>query len=700
MNTPNINCLLANSLRITASIVLVLFTFGCSSSSDGTTSHTVSANAGANGSISPASVSVNRNSTALFSVTANAGYTIDTISGCGGSLAGNTYATAAITADCNVSVTFRLISFEVGTDVGANGSISPTSASVNQNSSTDFVITPNSGYVIDTVTGCGGSLTADTYTTGSITADCSVSATFVVRVTTAITDIFVHDENNGAFQLAGYTAIVRCDPSIPDCAERVSGWDVNLGIGGDTVKVWMKQEEVAENSDATVITDVIVTQWSSNDTWFPTCPTGYEFASGNNFPSQNSPVGSALTTGTTNSCNRMGMCVSKATMKDATVNRPLATINLGVSFDGSILSPPIAATNGTKATGSDRFLRTSTTRDIHESCGDTFYKIAGYRTEPDSSLLPKPEMDVVLQPELEPDPDKSRRIVLLENGFPLDFHSLAGVRTEHLQAMIRLPDSNDMEYYMGTFSQDCEGNDCGMVFVGEVPGGAGSGSVIWMDFLDAAHPALGFNHPGDLHRIGDYVIVAGQNWDICWGVECLDIGGGGQAVLFYDVSDPANPSYVGKMNTCWQGDEINNPSRDIDTIGVAKIDSTYYLSFNNIRCKSDSFHPNAHWEIVAEGKSPSDSPAKFDFGGTTYVGKASVAVAIEPISGLPIDWFITWKAYTDDFNTLTDVLTTQRPPGDFILDAKSLSILADGTYCAISTDVESDVNMIFKMQCN
>ena len=129
-----------------------------------------------------------------------------------------------------------------------------------------------------------------------------------------------------------------------------------------------------------------------------------------------------------------------------------------------------------------------------------------------SSLFPQPEMEVVLRPDLEPDPAQIRTITLAENGFRLDYHSILFQRTEHLQAMIRLPDSNGNEYYMGTFSQDCVEDDCGMVFVGEVPPGALLGDVIWMDILNSSHPALAFNHPGDLHRIGDYVIIAGQNW--------------------------------------------------------------------------------------------------------------------------------------------------------------------------------------------
>jgi len=608
-------------------------------------------------------------------------------------LANNLHITAAIVLvlfACGGCSSDGPSSRTIGTNVGANGNISPASATVSQNDSTTFTVTPDIGYLIDSVSGCNGLLAGNIYTTGAITGDCTVSVVFRAATTMAITDIFVHDHRFG-FSEVGFKPLAACNPaySLTECEVRAH--DVNSGIGGDTVSVWMKQEEVEEHSDTTVITDVMVTQWSSNDAWFANCPAGYEFASGDN-----DPAGSALTTGTDSSCKRMGMCVRTAMMKDALIDRPLATMNLSVTR-GGIASPSITNIDGNLNSAPLGYRRASISRDIHEGCGDDwFFNIVGYKTEPDSALLPKPEMDVVLRPDLEP--SKARTIGLAENGYPLDYHSIAGVRTEHLQAMIRLPDSNGKEYYMGTFSQDCEGNDCGMVFVGEVPLGESAGQVIWMDFLNGQHPALGFNHPGDLHRIGDYVIVAGQNWDVCWFFNCLDPGGGGQAVLFYNVSDPANPSYVGGMNSCWDGDVVKYNSGDIDTIGVAKIDDTYYLSFNGLRCASDSFHPKAHWDVVAEGGSPSDSPAKFEYGGTTYVGKASVWA--DEVLGIPVAGFITWKAYTDNFNTLADILTTQRLPFDFPADAKALSVLPDGTYCAISTNVESDVGMALNVQCN
>jgi len=59
-----------------------------------------------------------------------------------------------------------------------SGTITPPSATVNDGATTAFTVTADAGFHIDTVTGCGGSLAANTYTTGPITADCTVTANF------------------------------------------------------------------------------------------------------------------------------------------------------------------------------------------------------------------------------------------------------------------------------------------------------------------------------------------------------------------------------------------------------------------------------------------------------------------------------------------------------------------------------------------
>jgi hypothetical protein len=69
--------------------------------------------------------------------------------------------------------------YTVTPSAGAGGALTPsTPQTVNANSTTSFTVTANSGYQIASVTGCGGSLTGNTFTTGAITQDCTVTATF------------------------------------------------------------------------------------------------------------------------------------------------------------------------------------------------------------------------------------------------------------------------------------------------------------------------------------------------------------------------------------------------------------------------------------------------------------------------------------------------------------------------------------------
>ena len=151
------------------------------------TSHTVTPLAGTGGSISPDTAqTVEHGESTSFSVTPDEGYRIDVIGGCGGALDGDTYTTGPITADCTVIAGFiieeetQADSYTVTPMAGNGGSISPgTAQTVEHGETTSFTITPDEGYRVDAVGGCDGALEGDIYTTGPITADCTVTASFV-----------------------------------------------------------------------------------------------------------------------------------------------------------------------------------------------------------------------------------------------------------------------------------------------------------------------------------------------------------------------------------------------------------------------------------------------------------------------------------------------------------------------------------------
>ena len=68
--------------------------------------------------------------------------------------------------------------FVVTASASTGGSIQPASAEVVQGATTSFTITPEDGYLVAAVTGCGGTLSGDRYTTGPVTAACTVAASF------------------------------------------------------------------------------------------------------------------------------------------------------------------------------------------------------------------------------------------------------------------------------------------------------------------------------------------------------------------------------------------------------------------------------------------------------------------------------------------------------------------------------------------
>jgi hypothetical protein len=83
---------------------------------------------------------------------------------------------------CGGGGTTPSASYTVSTSVGNGGSILPTSATVTQGNTASFTITPSANYSINTVSGCGGSLAGNTYTTGAVTGDCTVTVSFSVSL--------------------------------------------------------------------------------------------------------------------------------------------------------------------------------------------------------------------------------------------------------------------------------------------------------------------------------------------------------------------------------------------------------------------------------------------------------------------------------------------------------------------------------------
>ena len=171
--------------------------------------YTVTADAGPGGSISPSgATTVNHGETPAFTVTPNPGYHIIGVNGtCGGSLNGNTYTANPVTGNCTVHAEFEINEYTVSASAGQGGGIDPASAKVTHGNTVQFTITPDTGYHIASVSGCGGTLSESSlkaaakkkkgkakalastiYTTGPITDACTVTATFEINAYTVTAD--------------------------------------------------------------------------------------------------------------------------------------------------------------------------------------------------------------------------------------------------------------------------------------------------------------------------------------------------------------------------------------------------------------------------------------------------------------------------------------------------------------------------------
>jgi hypothetical protein len=95
-----------------------------------------------------------------------------------GKLTLQTRATLSGTRRLNVALSTSAPSYTVSTQASAGGSISPSSTQVQLGQSNTFTVTPDAGFGIASVTGCGGSLIGNAYTTSLITAKCTISASF------------------------------------------------------------------------------------------------------------------------------------------------------------------------------------------------------------------------------------------------------------------------------------------------------------------------------------------------------------------------------------------------------------------------------------------------------------------------------------------------------------------------------------------
>ena len=175
--------------------------------------YTITASCGNHGTISPVgTASYLYHQNAVYSINAAPGYYIATITVDGttttytqdDALTSTTYTFSNIEAAHTISATFAPMSFQITVNAGANGAITPTTATYAYGATPTFTITPDAGYSIADVTVDGTSVGAvATYTFLPLTAAHTIGATFVANTYT----ITATAGNGGTITPAGATTV-------------------------------------------------------------------------------------------------------------------------------------------------------------------------------------------------------------------------------------------------------------------------------------------------------------------------------------------------------------------------------------------------------------------------------------------------------------------------------------------------------------
>ncbi|GFO65098.1 InlB B-repeat-containing protein [Geomonas paludis] len=152
----------------------------------GIDTHQVTPAAAVHGVITPATVqTVEYGTVASFTLSPDTGYRIASVSGCAGMLTGATYATAPVTADCTVAVSFNAIFYPLtATSADDKGTITCPAETIHGGSAT-CTMTAKAGFHLATLSDngsdCLGQVADGSYVLKDVTAAHTVAASFATN---------------------------------------------------------------------------------------------------------------------------------------------------------------------------------------------------------------------------------------------------------------------------------------------------------------------------------------------------------------------------------------------------------------------------------------------------------------------------------------------------------------------------------------
>ena len=208
------------------------------------------------------------------------------------------------------------------------------------------------------------------------------------------------------------------------------------------------------------------------------------------------------------------------------------------------------------------------------------------------------------------------------NGFKgMSYTECAGIPYFHAQHIVRLPNKDGRAYFMvsnssadvpdnplvraepagrlSVYETDADALDPVTDLIINTPGA--DGQIVWEHtFRAGSNVNVGvWNHPAKMAVMGNVLLIAAQDWD---GSDfCRDGFGRGsqEAVLFYDVRDPASPQYWGGLTKSELGVGA------ISTVSLAKTGNEYILVVDGRWWRTSNISPDI---------------SSWKFGGTTNIG--------------------------------------------------------------------------------
>jgi lysophospholipase L1-like esterase len=173
----------------------------------GASTFTITATAGAGGSIAPSgAVTVGAGGSQAFAITPNTGFhvadvLVDNVS----AGAVTSYTFNNVTANHTIAASFAIDTFTIAASAGSNGSIAPSGAvSVNYGANQAFTITPNTGFhVADVLVDNVSVGTVTSYTFNNVTANHTIAASFAINTFT----ITASAGSNGSIDPSGAVSV-------------------------------------------------------------------------------------------------------------------------------------------------------------------------------------------------------------------------------------------------------------------------------------------------------------------------------------------------------------------------------------------------------------------------------------------------------------------------------------------------------------